>query len=115
MTRTTQSLIQGHVTQGIVGSTPWNAMVFFTLWLQLLGFTDYSASVLMALFAGGCAIGSALGGYLGEPVHLQLWCTLPAHFDALCQHIARQIIQCLCLTHSVKGLMSFLCADSECS
>ena len=53
--------------QGIVGSTPWNAMVFFTLWLQLLGFTDYSASVLMALFAGGCAIGSALGGYLGEP------------------------------------------------
>jgi len=42
-------------------------MVFFTLWLQLLGFTDYSASVLMALFAGGCAIGSALGGYLGEP------------------------------------------------
>ncbi len=55
------------VAQGIVGSTPWNAMVFFTLWLQLLGFTDYSASVLMALFAGGCAIGSALGGYLGDP------------------------------------------------
>ena len=41
-------------------------MVFFTLWLQLLGFTDYSASVLMALFAGGCAIGSAVGGYLGH-------------------------------------------------
>ena len=52
--------------QGIVGSTPWNAMVFFTLWLQLLGFTDYSASVLMALFAGGCAVGSAVGGYLGQ-------------------------------------------------
>ena len=52
--------------QGIVGSTPWNAMVFFTLWLQLLGFTDYSASVLMALFALGCAIGSAVGGYLGQ-------------------------------------------------
>ncbi|KAL3153038.1 hypothetical protein ABBQ38_012062 [Trebouxia sp. C0009 RCD-2024] len=54
------------ILQGIVGSTPWNAMVFFTLWLQLLGFTDYSASVLMALFAGGCAIGSAVGGYLGD-------------------------------------------------
>ena len=53
--------------QGIVGSTPWNAMVFFTLWLQLLGFSDYSASLLMALFAGGCAIGSALGGFLGKP------------------------------------------------
>ena len=44
-------------------------MVFFTLWLQLLGFTDYSASVLMALFAGGCAIGSAVGGYLGAQEH----------------------------------------------
>lgn len=52
--------------QGVVGSTPWNAMVFFTLWLQLLGFTDYSASLLMAIFAGGCALGSALGGFLGE-------------------------------------------------
>ena len=51
--------------QGIVGSTPWNAMVFFTLWLQLLGFSDYSASLLMAIFAGGCALGSALGGFLG--------------------------------------------------
>ena len=54
-----------HCLQGIVGSTPWNAMVFFTLWLQLLGFSDYSASLLMAIFAGGCALGSALGGFLG--------------------------------------------------
>ena len=59
-------LTEACMVQGIVGSTPWNAMIFFTLWLQLLGFTDYSASVLMALFAGGCAIGSAVGGYLGQ-------------------------------------------------
>lgn len=68
-TSTSRSLLavaQYEVVQGIVGSTPWNAMVFFTLWLQLLGFSDYSASVLMALFAGGCAIGSAVGGYLGQ-------------------------------------------------
>lgn len=51
--------------QGIVGSTPWNAMVFFTLWLQLLGFSDFGAALLMAVFAGGCAIGSLIGGNLG--------------------------------------------------
>ena len=51
--------------QGIVGSMPWNAMVFFTLWLQLLGFSDFVASVLMAIFASGCALGQLLGGMLG--------------------------------------------------
>lgn len=51
--------------QGIVGSIPWNALVFFTLWLQLLGFTDFVASLLMAVFAGGCALGQLLGGMLG--------------------------------------------------
>ena len=28
--------------------------------------SDYSASVLMALFVGGCAIGAAIAGYLGN-------------------------------------------------
>ena len=55
--------------QGIVGSTPWNAMVFFTLWLQLLGFSDFAAALLMAVFAGGCAIGSLIGGNLGAAQH----------------------------------------------
>ena len=43
--------------QGIVGSTPWNAMVFFTLYLQLLGMSDLAASSLMAIFLGGTALG----------------------------------------------------------
>ena len=38
--------------QGIVGSIPWTALVFFTLYLQLLGMSDFAASVLMALFLG---------------------------------------------------------------
>lgn len=51
--------------QGIVGSMPWNAMVFITLWLQLLGFSDFAASLLMALFALGSALGGLLGGAIG--------------------------------------------------
>ena len=52
--------------QGIVGTTPWNAMVFFTLWLQLLGFSDFVSSTLMAVFACGCAMGAFAGGSVGE-------------------------------------------------
>ncbi|EFN59499.1 hypothetical protein CHLNCDRAFT_138130 [Chlorella variabilis] len=40
------------VTQGIVGSTPWNALVFNTLYLQLLGFSDFQSSLL--------------GGFIGD-------------------------------------------------
>ncbi|CAK0783950.1 hypothetical protein CVIRNUC_007153 [Coccomyxa viridis] len=54
------------VLQGIVGSMPWNAMVFITLWLQLLGFSDFAASLLMALFALGSALGGLLGGAIGD-------------------------------------------------
>ena len=32
-------------------------MVFFTLYLQLLGMSDFAASLLMAVFLGGTAIG----------------------------------------------------------
>lgn len=49
-----------------MGSTPWNGMVFFTMWLQLAGFSDFTASSLMAIFAGGCACGSYLGGVIGS-------------------------------------------------
>ena len=51
--------------QGIVGTFPWQALVFFTMWLQLLGFSDLAAASLMAIFTLGCALGSLLGGRLG--------------------------------------------------
>ncbi|GAB4813864.1 hypothetical protein N2152v2_000910 [Parachlorella kessleri] len=54
------------VAQGIVGSTPWQAMVMFTVWLQLLGFSDLEASSLMAIFSLGCAVGGLVGGTLGD-------------------------------------------------
>lgn len=43
--------------QGIVGTTPWLALVFITLWLQLLGFSDFSASLLVAAFLAANAAG----------------------------------------------------------
>ena len=52
--------------QGILGSTPWNALVFLTLYMQLLGMTDTAAAALMALFLGGTALGGLLGGFVGD-------------------------------------------------
>eukprot|EP00884_Botryococcus_braunii_P002021 jgi/Botrbrau1/1181/Bobra.0162s0063.2 len=58
--------VQIIVLQGIVGTMPWVAMVFFTLWVQLLGFSDLQASILMAVFGSACSIGGVLGGNLGD-------------------------------------------------
>lgn len=54
------------VAQGIIGSTPWNGLVFNTLYLQLLGFSDFHASLISSLFLGGTAIGGLIGGILGD-------------------------------------------------
>ncbi|WIA08614.1 hypothetical protein OEZ85_008043 [Tetradesmus obliquus] len=57
---------QAIVLQGIVGCFPWQAMVFFTLWLQLTGFNDTTASLLVATFGAGVAGGALLGGAVGD-------------------------------------------------
>jgi len=54
------------VLQGIVGSIPWQAMAMMTLWLQLLNFSNFQSSVLTAIFTFGCAVGSLIGGTLGD-------------------------------------------------
>ncbi|CAM6083823.1 unnamed protein product [Calypogeia fissa] len=54
------------VLQGLVGSLPWTAMVFFTMWLQLVGFGHGGAASLMGIFAGGCAVGALFGGWMGD-------------------------------------------------
>ncbi|KAK9801849.1 hypothetical protein WJX73_001027 [Symbiochloris irregularis] len=54
------------ILQGIVGTTPWCAMVFFTLWLQLLGFSDLVSSTIMATFSCGCALGAFMWGLIGD-------------------------------------------------
>lgn len=54
------------VLQGIVGSVPWTAIVFFTLWFELIGFDHNSAAMLVGLFAAGCALGSFIGGIIAD-------------------------------------------------
>ena len=51
--------------QGIMGTIPWNALVFLTLYMQLMGMSDFDASMLMSLFLGATAVGGLLGGWVG--------------------------------------------------
>lgn len=60
------------ILQGVVGSLPWTALVFLTLWLQLLGFSDFTASTLMSCFHLGSAVGGALGGFIGDRMSVLL-------------------------------------------
>lgn len=53
-------------TQGIVGGMPWIAMGYTTMFLQLLGFSNWLAGLLTALFWGGTAAGNLLGGLAGD-------------------------------------------------
>ena len=52
--------------KGIMGSIPWNALLFLTLYFQLLGMSDFSASLLVSLFYGAVALGNLLGGWVGD-------------------------------------------------
>lgn len=54
------------VLQGIVGTTPWSALVFLTLYFQLLGMSDLTASILVAVFLAANAVGGLLGGFVGD-------------------------------------------------
>ncbi|XP_042061110.1 uncharacterized protein LOC121805362 [Salvia splendens] len=54
------------VLQGLVGSVPWTAIVFITLWFELIGFDHNSAATLVGLFAAGCALGSFFGGVIAD-------------------------------------------------
>jgi hypothetical protein len=52
--------------QGIVGNIPGQAVAFMTLFLQLLGMTDFWASALVALGMFAHALGGQAGGFLGD-------------------------------------------------
>ncbi|PON31850.1 Major facilitator [Parasponia andersonii] len=54
------------VLQGVFGCLPWTAMVFFTMWFELIGFDHNSTAALLSLFAIGCATGALLGGLIAD-------------------------------------------------
>jgi MFS family permease len=54
------------VAQGVAGSMPWQALLYSTLYLQLLGFPDSEAGALSAAFAAACAAGGLIGGAAGD-------------------------------------------------
>lgn len=41
-------------------------MVFYTLWFQMLGFSDFTSSVLLSIFNVGCALGGVIGGVVAD-------------------------------------------------
>ncbi|XP_021757942.1 uncharacterized protein LOC110722975 [Chenopodium quinoa] len=56
------------VLQGLMGSLPWTAMVFFTMWFELIGFDHNSSAGLLSLFAFGTASGALLGGMIADRI-----------------------------------------------
>ena len=58
--------IKSDALQGVMGSIPWNALLFFTLYLQLIGMSDFDASMVVSLFYGAVALGNLLGGWIGD-------------------------------------------------
>lgn len=54
------------VMQGVVGSIPWTALVFLTLYLQLIGMSDLHAGMLMSMSLGAYGVGNLIGGWVGD-------------------------------------------------
>ena len=59
------------ILQGVVGSVPYASLVFLTLYLQLLGMSDSSASVIVGLYLIGGGFGGLLGGYIGDRIAMR--------------------------------------------
>lgn len=54
------------VLQGIVGSIPWNGILFMIIWFQYIGFDPLTAGLMFSLIAIGAAFGNVLGGWIGD-------------------------------------------------
>ncbi|PSC76181.1 MFS general substrate transporter [Micractinium conductrix] len=56
------------IVQGIVGSVPYASLIFLTLYFQLMGMTNFDASLLVAIYLAGGGLGGLLGGWIGDRV-----------------------------------------------
>jgi MFS family permease len=54
------------VLQGMVGTIPWAALAFSTMYFQYLGMLDWQAAVASAACIFGSGLGSLLGGIIGD-------------------------------------------------
>ena len=54
------------VLQGVVGTIPWNGILFMVIWLQYIGFDAVVAGLIFAVIALGAALGNLLGGFLTD-------------------------------------------------
>eukprot|EP00746_Dinoflagellata_sp_MGD_P024372 gnl/MRDRNA2_/MRDRNA2_157203_c0_seq1.p1 gnl/MRDRNA2_/MRDRNA2_157203_c0~~gnl/MRDRNA2_/MRDRNA2_157203_c0_seq1.p1 ORF type:complete len:429 (+),score=62.31 gnl/MRDRNA2_/MRDRNA2_157203_c0_seq1:25-1287(+) len=52
--------------QGIFGSIPYSALAFLTMWLQYLGFADFSAAAIASCQIIGHVLGSLVSGCVGD-------------------------------------------------
>lgn len=101
--------LQAIVLQGIVGCFPWQAMVFFTLWLQLTGFSDSTASLLVAAFGAGVAgvrhMLCSYFGTLGSPSKVR-WSSITKALRTLYSALGKQIRLPLACSVRVVGYLS---------
>lgn len=50
--------------QGTVGSIPWTALVFLTLYMQLIGMSDFHAGMLTSMSLGAYGMGNLILGWV---------------------------------------------------
>ncbi|CAN6320880.1 unnamed protein product [Urochloa humidicola] len=54
------------VAQDVIGSLPWSAFNFFSMWLELIGFTHLQTSVVTAASSLANVLGGLFAGYAGD-------------------------------------------------
>ncbi|KAJ3707299.1 hypothetical protein LUZ61_011004 [Rhynchospora tenuis] len=54
------------VAQGVVGSFPWSALSFLSMWFELIGFSHGYTAFLVTLFSVATSLGGLFGGKMGD-------------------------------------------------
>jgi MFS family permease len=54
------------VAQGVIGSLPWNAILFMVTWFEYIGFDPTTAGIMFVVIAIGAALGNFYGGVFGD-------------------------------------------------
>jgi MFS family permease len=52
--------------QGVVGTIPWNGIMFMVAWFEYIGFDPLIAGIMFVVIALGSAIGNFLGGLISD-------------------------------------------------